>query len=61
MTPRPKTGAWIVPANEARGAFVSTENGPTPLVDLVDKRLLRPDQILKKCYYRTQFKRNRYV
>lgn len=46
MTPRPKDGSpWIVPPREARGKYVSTENGPAPIKDFVRNALLRPDQI----------------
>jgi len=45
-TKPPKDGSpWVVPANEARGSYVHTEKGILPLIDMIDKKKLRPDQL----------------
>lgn len=49
MTPRPKDGSpWIVPANEAKGAYFSTIVGPKLLVNYIPENKLRPDQTVNK-------------
>lgn len=47
-TPRPEKGPWIVPFNEARGAFVSSNVGPIAIMDIADNKELRESQILPR-------------
>ena len=44
-TVRPKTGAWIVPANEAKGKFIHTELGIKYIASIHGIGKLRPDQL----------------
>jgi hypothetical protein len=45
MTPRPETGPWIIPANEAKGKYIHTEAGIVPITNFVPEKKLRPDQL----------------